>query len=133
VLDERLRSVAMVDVPIHDQHARASQCLRVPGGEHDTIEEAKPHRPLRERMVTGRTRGAEGGAALQSLFDCRKRHSGAGQHRLQASRAEQRVCVERTAAACGQRLEHVDVSCGMDALDRGARRGWRLNPRDERR
>src|SRR4051812_6605492 len=59
-LDERLRAVAMVDVPIHDQHALDAMPLtRVVRADPDVAEETEPHRAIAERMVARWAHGAK--------------------------------------------------------------------------
>ena len=60
VLDERLRAVAVVHVPVDDQHALDAFALaRVVRADGDVAEEAESHPAVSERVVTGRSDGAE--------------------------------------------------------------------------
>ena len=68
VLDERLRPVAVVHVPIDDQHALgAVPSPRVVRADRDVAEETEAHRVRAQRVVARRTHGAE--AAARSVAE----------------------------------------------------------------
>ena len=60
VLDERLRSVAVVHVPIDDEHALGAVAPpRVVRAERDVAEETEAHRRVAQRVMARRPHGAE--------------------------------------------------------------------------
>ena len=60
VLDERLRAVAVVHIPIDDEHAiRAMRQARVVRRERDVAENAEAHRRIADRVMPRRTHGGE--------------------------------------------------------------------------
>ena len=63
--DGRQRTVAVVHVPIHNQHAlQAMPALRIPRGDSQVIEEAESHPAAGDGMMAGRPHRAEGVARL---------------------------------------------------------------------
>ena len=61
IIERVLRPVAMVDIPIHDQHtAEPMAALEVSGGNRDIIEQAEPHRMVPLGVMARRTDRAEG-------------------------------------------------------------------------
>jgi hypothetical protein len=127
-----LRAVAVVHVPINDQHARAAALLRVPGGENDVIEEAEAHRAGGEGVVAGRARNRECAARFQRLIDGSHGDAGRGEHAFPAAGPEKCVRVQRAAPARRQGREQVDVFRRMHQLERCALRRRRFDPRHRR-
>ena len=63
VPEDRLGSVAVVNVPVENRDPPQLEVgLGVARRDRDVVEEAKPHRPLAERMVTRRPGQREAGA-----------------------------------------------------------------------
>ena len=60
ILDQRLRSVSVVNVPVHDENPPERMALaRVMSAEGDVPEEAESHGPIVKCVVSGRTDSAE--------------------------------------------------------------------------
>ena len=60
VLDERLRAVAVMNVPVDDQHSSRPVLLpRVVRRERNVAEKAEAHRAVAQRVMTRRSHGAE--------------------------------------------------------------------------
>ena len=79
LVEDILRAVAVMHVPVHDQDALQAVALdRVARPDRDIVEDAESHALYRTRVVAGRTQRAEG------LLD------GSGQHRVdgRADRAD---------------------------------------------
>src|SRR5439155_5211131 len=71
-LDERLRAVAMVHVPVDDENALETVLdTRVVRRDGDVADEAEAHRAIAEGVVTGRPDGTERalGAAVHGHVD----------------------------------------------------------------
>ena len=54
-LEEMLRAVAVMQVPVDDHHAPEAAAPEPRGGDGDVVEEAEAHRAIALRMVAGRT------------------------------------------------------------------------------
>src|SRR4029453_13460034 len=54
VLEEMLRAVAGVQVPVDEEHARDAALPQVGGRDGDVVEEAEPHGPRALRVMAGR-------------------------------------------------------------------------------
>ena len=134
-LDDRLGPVAVVHVPIHDEHLAPPEVLRVARGERDVIEEAKPHGPIRQGVVAGRPRHAEGRPSVphDPALHGREGHTGGSECRLPAAGPEHGVRIQGAAAPRRQRLEGVEVAGLVHALQRLARRRRPLDPLDRDR
>ena len=60
VMEDVVGPVPVVHVPVDDHHPlEAAGIERMPRRERDVVEQAEPHRARRQRVVTGRTVGAE--------------------------------------------------------------------------
>ena len=57
--DERLGPVAVMHIPIDDQHPSGSTPLRRPRRDDDVPQQAEAHRPVRQRVVTRRAHRRE--------------------------------------------------------------------------
>ena len=127
---QRLRAVAVVHVPVHDQHAGAAERLRVAGRDDDVIEEAEAHRLLREGVVAGGTGRGECRAIGDAPLNRRERDARCGQRTRPRARAHDRVRVERrhAPAILGDRLEVIEISGRMHALQGGSPGRWCLDP-----
>src|SRR4051794_34337515 len=59
-LDQRLGPVAVMHIPIHDQHPlRAMAASRIVGTDGDAAEETESHCPTAQSMMSRRTHAAE--------------------------------------------------------------------------
>jgi hypothetical protein len=60
MFDQCLRAVAVVHVPIHDEHALDTATLfRVMSGNSHVAEQAEPHRAIAQGVMSRRSHGAE--------------------------------------------------------------------------
>ena len=70
MLDHRLGTVAVVDIPIDDQHALACSPHRLAREHGHMVHDAEAHRAMMQRVMTGRT-------------DCRERVTASGERVVQ--------------------------------------------------
>jgi hypothetical protein len=113
-----LRAVAMVGVPVEDQHALASR--RQPGGgDRHVVEEAEAHRPGRRGVVARRPQGEEGGVGLPAIESLDGVGAGAGPEDGGTPRLGDGggVGVEVPAAAGAEALEGVEVRRRVEQLE----------------
>lgn len=110
--DYCLRSVAVVDVPIDNQH---SPCVvsffRVERGERDVAEETKPHRSCSQSVVSRRARCAKRSSVqvLHCTIDCGEcAPSSSGRGSPGAFTCDS-VRIESSAAGAANTLDHLDV------------------------
>src|ERR1019366_6880881 len=107
-----LRSVAVMHIPVDDEHAiETLDSTRVVCGDGDVSEEAESHRGSTKRVVAGRAHRAE--AALRRTrereVDGVEDASGARRGGLPRTRARDRVGVELAAALLRERTNTRDV------------------------
>ena len=103
VAKDRVRPVAVMDVEVDDRHALETQVtLCRAGRDCDVVEDAKAHRPPRERVVPRRADESE--AAVQRGFD---RGSGRQRGSLERRRGADRVAVEPDRVLDGANELHV--------------------------
>ena len=119
-------------VPVHDQHARLGELLRVPRGDDDVVDETEPHGARRERVMPGRTGGGESRAGRDRPLHGADGHPRCGDSCGPAVGAHHRVGIEHAAALTGHALEVVEVARRVDALERRPARRPRLTPLDAR-
>jgi hypothetical protein len=62
-LNQRLRTIPVMHVPIDNEHLLVPRTLSVSGRDHDVIHQAKSHSPTCERMVPRWTNGGKGVAS----------------------------------------------------------------------
>ena len=99
VADDRLRPVAVVDVPVEDRHPAEPELRLGPArGDRDRVEDAEAHRAPRLGVVSRRPRERE--AAASGRLD---RGAGGEQRGLVRRLGADRVAVEPAAARCGRR------------------------------
>ena len=82
VVEDFLRTVAMMEVPVDHHHAPEALVPDEPfGRDRDVVEEAKSHRAARQRMMPGRPHNREGilRGAIQDRLDRRQHASGCEQ------------------------------------------------------
>ena len=100
-----LRAVAVVDVPIDDQHAVEPVLVdRDAGGDGHVVEQAEAHRAVGERMVPGRPHEAERRAVLagEHAVDRVARRAGREPRDVERGGADHGVGIGPTAAALAQ-------------------------------
>ena len=115
-----LRAVAVVHVPIDDQHAVELMLVAGHAGrDRDVVEQAKAHRPFGERMMAGRPHEAQRGFrfAREHAIDRVARRAGRQLGHVERSGANDRIRIEVAAAARGERRDAVDVSGFVDAFE----------------
>src|SRR5207302_7672548 len=114
--EDRLRSVAVVDVPVEDRDTAESELgLRVASGDGDVVEQAETHRLVGRRVMAGRAREREA-AALRGG----DRSAGSEQGGLEARLGGEGVPVEP--GRLPDRPDSLDVVIGVAAEDRLLRR-----------
>src|SRR5258707_15156940 len=72
-IEDFLSTVAVMNIPIDDQHAvRAVVNLGIPSRYRDVVEQTKTHRAIRCRVMTGRSdeRDRIASLAVEHLIDC---------------------------------------------------------------
>ena len=119
-------AVAVVDVPVEDQHLLDPALReRVRDPDRDVVEQAEAHRPPRFGVVAGRAQPAEREAVLAGEQPLRRARGGAGpaQRRLPGGFADERVGVEGAAAG---RAEALRSGRRARTRGRGSARGARL-------
>lgn len=106
-LDERLRAIAVMNVPVDYQDSLCAMFFpRVMRCNSDVAEEAEPHRAAGQSMMTGRTDGTEApGARFHRAVDCIENASGPRCRSGPAPFAGNSVGVE------------VSATCGSEAFD----------------
>src|SRR6185437_5854422 len=112
-LDERLRPVPVVDVPVDDEHAvETVTATRVMGSDRHIAEEAEPHSAVAERVVAGRPDRAEAarGASVDGHVDGIQDAAGGRCCRIPGPFAGDGVGVERAAAGGDQLFDVADVN-----------------------
>ena len=133
--EDRLGAVAVVDVPVEDQHPLGAAAVeRVRGGDRDVVEQAEAHRPV------GARRGGPGGrraqkAACASPASSRSAAAAAPPAACSAASKESRArrscrCRSSRRPRAAERLDRVDVLGGVDA--QRAARGSPPAPRPAR-
>jgi hypothetical protein len=94
-VDQILGPVAVVDVPIHDEHARESVLFQRPArGDHDVVDQAESHRDVGACVVSRRPHGCEGRLALERQACGEHRRARGPARRLVARRARPGITVE---------------------------------------
>ncbi len=124
--EDFLRPVAVVDVPVDDQHPRGA---RAPGRlrrHRCVVEEAEPHRRGGTRVVPGRAyqREGVGRAPLHHGLDGTDRRAGRQRRRLPAAGRDRRVGIELHVFA-RQPGQPRAVGGAVNRLDLGVGRGAR--------
>ena len=120
VVEDVVRPVAVVHVPVDDHHAlEPTRVERVLRRERDVVEQAEAHRARRQRVMSRRAMGAERvrRRAVEQQVDHPHRPAGGMQRRLERLRADDRVGVEMTAACSARPLDRRDVRLGVDRLE----------------
>ena len=122
--------VAVVDVPVEDQHALEPVAVdRVPRGDRHVVEQAEPHRPRDLGVVAGRAmqRNAARRTRLQrSASTSPTAPPAACSAASNESGAGDGVEVEIAAARGTELLDRTDVAGGMHRLDQRSRARARL-------
>ena len=129
VVEGVLRAVAVVHVPVHDRHpARAVGLLEVPGADGHRVEQAEPHAPVPQRVMSRRPHHGEAvgvfgrGHRVQQLQEPSHRH----QRHAEGVAAGDGVPVQREPVVPGGGADQVDVGRAVAQLqlllDRGAQR-----------
>jgi hypothetical protein len=132
VIERVLRAVAVVDVPVHDEHALVAQGGAGVGRRYgDVVEEAEPHGPPSLGVVARRTHQGEGASRISGGHgrDRIDRCARGQERRGHASRRDRGVQVQGRRSPA-QLLDPIHVGRLMDALDRLARRRLRDRPPD---
>ena len=125
VVERALGAVAVVDVPVHDRHAREpARLAEVVRGDRDVAEEAEAHALARERVMAGRAHERVDVVGVAVEHGVAGRHDAARreQRDLVGARAERREAAGIAAVVVRQRLDVVDVAAlveAADLLDRG--------------
>lgn len=112
IFNKRLRAVAMMHIPINDQHPLTRMILeRVVGGNRHISEKTKPHRPIPQRMMPRRSHGGEAAlrAPVEGHIHTIEHASRTRRRRIPRSLADDRVRIEPTAAGEHQILDARDV------------------------
>jgi hypothetical protein len=131
-VEDLVGPVAVVDVPVEDQHALgAVGRRRVARSDRRVAEEAEAHRAVGLGVVARRAQRREAGRGLagQQRVDEPDAAAGRAQRRRVGRRDGDRVHVDAAAAACAQLLDAADVALGMDREQALARRLRRLRER----
>jgi hypothetical protein len=113
-------AVAVMDVPIHDQHpAQPELADRKLRGAGDAVEQAKAHRPVTFGVMAGGADGAEPERGLAA--GQRPRHGDGCAHGVQGGAVGgpvgKRVRVEAAAAPRAEVPEGLDVGAVVDQLE----------------
>ena len=115
-LDQRLGAVAVVHVPVHDEHARLTELLSVARRHDHIVKEAESHRVRRQGVMPRRPGRAERRPSLDAELHGTDRCTGGRERRVPASIDHHGIGVEGAAARPRQALEHVQVGCRMDSF-----------------
>ena len=128
--EDLLRPVAVVHVPVEDQHPlRAALGDRVRGGHRDVVEQAEAHRPVALGVVPGRPKAAERSSRVageQALGRPRGAPPRSGAPPRRSARSATVSWSIMPPPARAKLLDRVDVSGIVDALERLAVGGGRL-------
>ena len=128
-MEDLVRPVAVVDVPVEDQHALgAVRRLRMARRHRRVAEEAEAHRAVGLGVVAGRAQRREAGRRLarQQRVDQRDAAAGRAQRRVVGRRDGDRVEVDAAAAARAQLVDVADVALRVDGAQRVLRGLGRL-------
>ena len=126
-----LSSVAVVNVPIHDQHAFDVQFLDGDfGGDRHIVVDAKAHRMREHGMVSRRTNEAQGLLvfAAHEPFGGIANAAGGQSGDFFAGRADGRFLLDFPAARFRQRHDGIDIRRRMDARQSPSRNRLPLGP-----
>ena len=113
MLDERLRSVPVMNVPVYDQYALGVETrASVEGGDCYVAEEAEPHCPIAQGVMTGRAYSAEAARRLAAQREIHgvEHRAGAGSRGIPRSLADDGVGVEAPTAGERHLPNGVDVA-----------------------
>ena len=127
--EDRLRAVAVVDVPIEDQDALGSAGIdRVPRRDRGVVEEAEAHCPVALGVMAGRTQAAErrGRLGREQELGSRGGTAGCSRSGLERIGCRHRVHVDHAPATRAEGFDRVDVSRVVNASELLARRRRRL-------
>ena len=130
--EDRLRPVAVMHVPIHDDHLALAELLSVACREGHVIEEAEAHGAVGEGVMARGPRRPERGRALLSdpALHGREGDARRGERRFPAAGPQDGVGIERATSPRRQRLEGVEVAGRVHTLQRFPRRWCGLDPLD---
>ena len=112
VLQERLSTVSVMDIPVHHKHAIQSVHSTCVGcAEGDVSEDAETHGPISQRMVTGRSDTAETpcGPAIERAIHGIEDTACSGCRRIPGSFAHDCIDVESTASRRADAANGLDV------------------------
>ena len=124
VPEQRLGPVAVVDVPVDDQHPLTRGHQRS-GGDCDVVDQAEAHRPVDQRMMAGRPGHDERHSRL-ALGQCLDGHQTGTRRqagRLPRLRCGVGVCIQGSAPGGAEPLQLGEVVGRMDAEELGHVRG----------
>jgi hypothetical protein len=129
-VEDVVRTVAVVHVPVQDQDALGTLIERVLGRDRDSVEETESHRRRPLGVVPGRAHATEGErrATGQQLVHHRARPARGVHRRLVGAPAHDRVGVDRTAARLGRRADRIHVLLGVNRGHRAPVGRGRLAP-----
>ena len=131
-LDQRLRAVAVVHVPVDDQHARPAGGERGVRRHHDVVDQAEAHRRVAQRVVPRRAHRGERMASRRERQVRGREHRPRGaERRVPALRVERRVAGQRTSAGQAERPHRVEV--GLRVHAEGSARASRARRHARRR
>ncbi len=135
LLDERLRPVAVVNVPVDDQHSLGAVPLtRVVCADGHVPEEAETHRASADRVVTWRANRAEASPGptpvAEREVDAVEHRTGGRGRRIPGSFAHDGVRIEPAAAGFGQRAHRLHVRAIVRDRQLVDRRVARVDVRD---
>ncbi len=132
--EDLLGPVAVVYIPIEDQHSFTALRQRLLGRDRDIVEQAEAHRRRPLGMVTGRTQRAdrERHIAGQQSIDRRAGPARRPLRRLPRSSRDRGLYVDHPAAGLRQTLDSVDQLQLVGALELRPRRQWRADSLESR-
>ena len=115
-LQDRLRAVAVVDVPVDDRDPLDAGCERGCRGGGDVVQQTEAHLPLARGVVAGGTDGCEGGADLPREHRLGRDERGADGSACGCRRCRRDVGVgvEPASTARGDAVEVLDRRAGVD-------------------
>jgi len=125
ILDQGLRAVPVVHVPVDDQDSlQPVLSLRVACGYRDVTEQAEAHRPVVNSMMAGRANGAKTTRVhpLGREIDSREEAANRGGGGLPRAAAGERIRVEPATTLLRYQMDGIDVAAivrQLDLLDRG--------------